>query len=53
MNVKNKELTTNECMEIFKKYDKDLYEYYMQNAWFFGYDARSYAKYLKEKHENE
>lgn len=50
--MKNKELTINECMEIFKKYDKGLYEYYMQNAWLFGYAARNYAKYLKEKHEN-
>lgn len=51
--MKNKELTTNECMEIFKKYDKDIYEYYMQNAWFFGCNARNYAKYLKEKHETK
>lgn len=48
----SKELTTDECMEIFKKYDKKLYEYYMNNMWYFGCDARNYARYLKEKNEN-
>ena len=51
--MKDKELTTDECMEIFKKYDKKTYEYYIHNAWYFGYNARNYARQLKEKHENQ
>ena len=47
-----KELSTDECMEIFKKYDRKSYEYYMSNMWFFGCDARNYARYLKEENEN-
>ena len=47
-----KELSTDECMEIFKKYDEKSYEYYLNNMWFFGCDARNYARYLKEKNEN-
>lgn len=47
---KAKFLTNAECMEIFKKYDKDLYEYYKDNAWYFGSTARLYAEYLKELH---
>ena len=53
LNMKDKELTTDECMEIFKKYDKKIYEYYIHNAWYFGYNARNYARQLKEKHENQ
>lgn len=45
------ELTFKECMEIFKKYDAESYEYYQNNAWFFGFAAANYARYLKEKHE--
>lgn len=45
-----KELTTEECMEIFKKYDPERYDYYQKNAWYFGCDARNYARYLKELH---
>ena len=48
--MKNKELTTEECMEIFKKYDVETYEYYMHNMFYFGYNARNYAKKLKEEH---
>ena len=48
-----KELTHAECMEIFKKYDPDMYRYYSDNAWFFGYTARNYAGYLKEKAEGQ
>ena len=47
--MKNTELTIDECMEILKKYDEKLYKYYMHNMWFFGYNARNYARYLKEK----
>jgi hypothetical protein len=46
-----KELTTDECMEIFKKYDKKTYDYYNENMWYFGYNARNYAEKLKEEHE--
>lgn len=45
------ELTIDECMEIFKKYDKTAYDYYMKNAWYFGYNARNYARKLKEEKE--
>ena len=43
----NKELTTDECIEIFEKYDQELYRYYINNMYFFGCDARRYAEYLK------
>lgn len=45
------ELTAEECMEIFKKYDMSSYEYYHNNMYFFGFAAVNYARYLKEKHE--
>lgn len=45
------ELPTEDCMEIFKKYDPETYNYYHNNMWFFGFNARNYAKYLKEKYE--
>lgn len=51
--MKKTELTTDECFELFKKYDKKCYEYYMNNAWFFGCDAENYARYLKEKYEEK
>lgn len=47
------ELTTDECMEIFKKYDKNAYEYYRNNMYYFGYNARNYARKLKEEHKKE
>lgn len=47
------ELTTEECMEIFKKYDKKTYEYYSSNMWYFGYNARNYARKLKEENEGK
>lgn len=47
----NKEMTADECMEIFKKYDKSLYDFYNSNMYFFGCDAKNYAQYLKQKHE--
>lgn len=49
----NKEMTADECMKIFKKYDKSLYDFYNSNMYFFGFDARNYAQYLKQKHEGE
>ena len=52
--MNNKELTTDECMEIFKKYDKSLYDYYNNgNMDLFGFNARNYAGYLKRQHERE
>lgn len=42
-------LSTDDCLEIFKKHDKTCYEYYINNAWFFGCSARNYAAYLKDK----
>lgn len=47
----SKEMTTDECMEVFKKYDMELYNYYKNNMWYFGYDARRYAEYLKRTKE--
>lgn len=44
-------LTMDECLEIFKKYDKERYDFYSKNAYYFGCDARNYAKYLKDLHE--
>lgn len=41
-----KEFTREECFEILKRYDKPCYEYYMNNAWYFGYNARNYAQHL-------
>lgn len=51
--MNNKKLTTEKCMEIFKKYDGKLYEYYHNNMWYFGCDARNYARYLKDKYEGK
>jgi hypothetical protein len=45
------ELTQQECLEIFKKYDPDAFEYYSNNAWYFGYNARRYAKRLLKENE--
>lgn len=47
-----KELTTDECMAIFKKYDKATYAHYMHGMYYFGYNARNYAQKLKEKYEH-
>ena len=47
----SKEMTTDECLEIFKKYDTELYNYYLNNMWFFGCNARRYAEYLKREKE--
>lgn len=47
----NKTLTAKECMEIFQKYDKKMYDYYENNMWFLGYNAKRYAQKLKEENE--
>ena len=51
--MKSKILSMPECLEIFKEYDKELYDYYKHNAYFFGADARRYAEYLQNKYSNE
>lgn len=51
--MKQKELSNDESMEILKKYDPKLYNYYYHNFWYFGYNARNYAAYLKRNHEKE
>ena len=51
MEMKSTEITADECLEVFKRYDEKLYNYYTDNMWFFGCNARNYAKYLKEKFE--
>lgn len=51
--VNPNDLTTDECLEIFKRYDKTCYDYYVNNMWFFGYSARNYAAYLKEKFSDD
>ena len=48
-----KQKTMNECLEIFKKYDTDLYKHYSENAYLFGADARRYADYLEELHRQD
>lgn len=48
MTSKN-EMTRDECFEILKIYDNDLYEYYCKNAWDFGIHAYNYASYLLAK----
>lgn len=48
-----KELTRDEAMEIFKKYDEKLYEYYCKNAYFFDFNAINYAEYLKSMKQNK
>ena len=47
----SKEMTTDECMEVFKRYDMELYNYYRNNMWYFGCGARRYAEYLKRTKE--
>ena len=51
--MQRKHLTLREAYEVFKKYDRDLYNYYEVNAEGFGYDAIRYAEYLLRKHEGE
>ena len=45
MNIKQ-EFTREECYNILQQYDKECYDYYMKNAWYFGMGARRYAKHL-------
>jgi len=40
------ELTDQQVLEILKHYDPKLYEHYMENAWYFGWEAKRYALYL-------
>ena len=40
------ELTDHQVLEILKHYDPKLYDYYMKNAWCFGWEAKNYARYL-------
>ena len=42
-------ITNKEALEIFKKYDPKLYEYYINNAHLMSYNARNYAEYLKKQ----
>ena len=46
-----KNLNLNDCIEIFKKYDPELYNYYKNQAWYYGCNARGYANYLLKKYE--
>ena len=46
-------MNNDEIMEILKKYDRLLYEYYIKNAWFLGCDARRWAEKLKRENEIE
>lgn len=45
-----KSLTREEVYEVLKKYDPKLYDYYMREAWYFGFDAVRYAEYLLRQH---
>ena len=51
--TKKKELSMDECLEVFKKYDVKSYEYYSKNAWYFGCNAKNYAQKLLEDHEGK
>ena len=44
------DLTQQECLEVFKKYDPEAYKYYLNNGWYFGYNARRYAERLLKEH---
>ena len=46
----SKELTRDECFEIFEKYDPSMYKWITANACMFGCDVRNYARYLLDKH---
>lgn len=46
-----KTMTNDEALAIFKKYDPDLYDYYMKAAWYLGYSARNWAEYLLKHQE--
>lgn len=48
-----KEYTAAVCMEIFRKYDPELFDYYYEKFQYFGCGARRYAEYLKHKHEGD
>lgn len=48
--LKRRNITNDECMEVFKRYDGDLYDHYKSNFWFFGYNARNYAMYVLRQH---
>ena len=39
-------LSDNECMEIFKTYDKSLYDYLLNNGTSLGMAVKMYAEYL-------
>ena len=44
-------ISNEQAWEALKKYDKDCYEYYKNNAHLFGWNARNYAEYLLRKKE--
>lgn len=46
-------MTRDEVYETLKKYDPELYEYYMKNAWYFGMGAYNYAAYLLKKNKED
>lgn len=46
-------MSDNEVMEILKKYDKPLYEYYKINAWYLGPGAKRWAERLKKENEEK
>lgn len=43
-------LSDDDYLEILKSYDKDCYEYYLNNMQFFGCNAKNYALYLKNRY---
>ena len=51
-------LSDNECMEIFKTYDKSFYDYLLNNGTSFGVAVKTYAEHLldtakKGRNKNE
>lgn len=53
MSMKTIDITPEECMAIFKKYDKPVYDYYISNMKYIGSAAEAHAVFLKKKHERK
>ena len=45
------EITREEALDVFKKYDPPLFELYTKRAYLLGASAYRYAIYLKNKNE--
>lgn len=45
-----KELTSEEAYKVLERYDPQLYNHYLRNGWYFGWEAKRYAEYLLRQH---